>query len=73
MLERTRLAVATRPGFPRERLEAVLAALRQPERVLFFEIEPIPVASSELRRGSAEDDVPAAVAEIIRHEGLYDS
>ena len=27
VLERTRLAVATRPGFPRERLEGVLAAL----------------------------------------------
>ena len=69
VLERTRIAVATRPGFPRERLEGVLAALRQPERVLFFEIEPIPVSSSGLRRRFSEDDVPAAVAEIIRHEG----
>ena len=37
------------PGFPRERLDQVLAQLEQPERVLFFEIEPTPVASSELR------------------------
>ncbi len=73
VLERTRIAVATRPGFPRERLEGVLAALRQPERVLFFEIEPIPVSSSGLRQRFSEDDVPAAVAEIIRHEGLYGS
>src|SRR5581483_4467022 len=33
VLERTRLAVATRPGFPRERLEQVLARLERPERV----------------------------------------
>src|SRR5204863_3352543 len=31
-----KVAVATRPGFPRERLDAVLRGLRQPERVLFF-------------------------------------
>ena len=49
VLARTRIAVATRPGFPPERLDAVLAALRQPERVLFFEIEPTPVSSSDLR------------------------
>src|SRR5262249_21700398 len=42
VLERTRLAVATRPGFPRSELEAVLAQLDRPERVLFFEIEPNP-------------------------------
>ena len=58
MLRRTRLAVATRPGFPRERLDAVLAELEQPERVRFFEIEPIPVASRELRaRLAAGEDV----------------
>ena len=47
VLERARLAVATRPGFPRERLDAVLAALAQPERVVFFEIEPNPAASRD--------------------------
>ncbi len=76
VLSRTRLAVATRPGFPRESLDAVLAGLAQPDRVLFFEIEPTPVASRELRRklAAGEDvsaEVPAAVAEIIRGEGLY--
>ncbi len=76
VLERVRIAVATRPGFPEERLQAVLERLEQPDRVSFFAIEPIPVASSELRARLArgEDvgtDVPSAVADIIRREGLY--
>ncbi len=73
VLERTRIAVATRPGFPRERLEGVLDALRHPERVLFFEIEPTPVSSSDLRRRFVEEDVPPAVAAIVRRQGLYAS
>jgi nicotinate-nucleotide adenylyltransferase len=73
VLERTRIAVATRPGFPRERLEGVLAALSHPERVLFFEIEPIPVASSDLRQQFIDAEVPSAVAEIVHGEGLYAS
>ena len=72
VLELTRLAVATRPGFPREKLEAVLARLDHPERVLFFDIEPTPVASRGLRERFVEADVPSAVAAIIRREGLYD-
>lgn len=76
VLERTRLAVAARPGFPRERLEAVLQKLDRPERVLFFEIEPTPVASRELRAKleAGEDvsaEVPPAVADIIRADMLY--
>ena len=76
MLRRTRLAVATRPGFPRERLDAVLAELEHPERVRFFEIEPTPVASRDLRARLAagedvSDEVPPAVAEILAREGLY--
>jgi nicotinate-nucleotide adenylyltransferase len=71
VLELTRLAVATRPGFPRERLESVLERLDHPERVLFFDIEPTPVASRELRERYVEADVPPAVAEIIRRESLY--
>ena len=71
VLRRTRLAVATRPGFPRERLESVLERLEDPTRVLFFEIEPTPVASRELRERFVEADVPSAVAEIIRADGLY--
>jgi nicotinate-nucleotide adenylyltransferase len=76
VLARSRLAVATRPGFPRERLEEVLGGLRQPDRVLFFDIPPTPAASRDLRvrLGSGEDasgEVPSAVADIIRSDGLY--
>jgi nicotinate-nucleotide adenylyltransferase len=73
VLERARIAVATRPGFPRERLDAVLAELARPDRVLFFEIEPTAVSSSGLRQRFAAGDVPTAVAELIRREALYDS
>jgi nicotinate-nucleotide adenylyltransferase len=73
VLERVRLAVGTRPGFPRERLEAVLARLSRPERVRLFEMDPVPAASRELRRELVQADVPPAVAEIIRREGLYRS
>ena len=73
VLRRVRIAVATRPGFPRERLDAVLAGLEQPERVLFFDIEPTPVASSALRSRFSASDVPSAVADIIRAESLYDA
>lgn len=76
VLAHARLGVATRPGFPRERLESVLQRLDHPERVLFFEIEPQPVASRDLRaRLEAGDDVsdqvPSAVAAMIDEEMLY--
>ena len=71
VLARVRLAVGTRPGFPPERLESVLDGLEQPERVRLFEMEPVPAASRDLRRRLVEADVPPAVAEIIRREGLY--
>jgi nicotinate-nucleotide adenylyltransferase len=73
VLARVRLGVATRPGFPEGRLQAVLDRLRSPERVLFFGIEPTPVASRELRAAFVEGDVPPGVAEIIRRERLYDA
>ncbi len=76
ILRLTRLAVATRPGFPRERLDAVLSQLDRPERVSFFELEPVPAASSDLRtRVAAGEDIsgelPPAVAQIVATEGLY--
>jgi nicotinate-nucleotide adenylyltransferase len=76
VLRRTRLAVATRPGFPRERLDAVLAQLEDPERVRFFDLDPTPVASRDLRARlaageSVTDEVPPAVAEILARESLY--
>jgi len=76
VLELTRLAVATRPGFPRERLESVLAQLEHPERVVFFEIEPNPVASRDVRARVATGEpldglVPPEVERLIRERGLY--
>lgn len=76
MLEHARLGVATRPGFPRERLDAVLAALRRPERVELFTIEPLPVSSTQVRarvaRGEPIDGlVPPAVATLVLERGLY--
>jgi nicotinate-nucleotide adenylyltransferase len=76
VLRLARLGVATRPGFPRHRLDAVLSGLAAPARVTFFELEPTPLASSDLRArlGAGEDvdgDVPAAALAIIRAERLY--
>jgi nicotinate-nucleotide adenylyltransferase len=76
VLELARLGVASRPGYPRERLEEVLAALTQPARVLFFEIEPLSVSSREIREKVARSEpidglVPPAVAAEIVGRGLY--
>jgi nicotinate-nucleotide adenylyltransferase len=76
VLEHARLGVGTRPGVRREELEAVLARLARPERVLFFEIPEVPVASRELRAKVAVGEpirglVPAAVADEIEARGLY--
>jgi nicotinate-nucleotide adenylyltransferase len=76
VLERARLAVATRPGFPPQELDAVRARLGRPERVLFFEIEPNPAASTDVRALVAAGEpldglVPPAVARLIEERGLY--
>jgi nicotinate-nucleotide adenylyltransferase len=76
VLERTRIAVATRPGYPRERLDRVLERLERPDRVQFFELEPVPIASRDVRERVARgepigDVVPAQVAERIAELGLY--
>lgn len=76
VLELARLGVATRPGYSREQLERVLGRLRRPERVRFFEIEPVPISSSEVRERVArghpiEGLVPPAVAGAIAEHGLY--
>lgn len=78
VLELARLGVASRPGYPRGQLDDVLAGLARPERVLFFEIEPVPVSSQEIRervaRGEAIDGlVPPAVEAEIAGRGLYRS
>jgi nicotinate-nucleotide adenylyltransferase len=76
VLELTRLAVATRPGYGRDRLEPVLAELGQPERVVFFEIEPNSTASRDVRARAAAGEpldglVPPAVARLIAERALY--
>jgi len=76
VLRLARLGVATRPGYPRERLQTVLAGLEQPERVLFFDFEPVAAASVDVRGALARGDdvsevIPAAVRGIIEREGLY--
>ncbi len=71
-----RLAVAMRPGYPRDRLEHVLSQLSHPERVRFFEIEPLQISSRDIRERVARGEpieglVPPAVAELIESRGLY--
>jgi nicotinate-nucleotide adenylyltransferase len=76
VLERGRLAVATRPGYPRERIDNVMKQLSRPERVLFFEIEPLPISSRDIRERVARGEdvssfVPPAVARLISERDLY--
>jgi nicotinate-nucleotide adenylyltransferase len=76
VVARARVGVATRPGYPRDRLDAVLSELARPDRVEFFEIEPMPISSREIRNRVARGEpidrfVPPAVAELIETLGLY--
>jgi nicotinate-nucleotide adenylyltransferase len=72
ILDLAELGVGSRPGFPPDRLGTVLARLRRPERVRFFEIEPNPASSTAIRAGDPIDElVPPDVAALIRQQGLY--
>jgi nicotinate-nucleotide adenylyltransferase len=76
ILEHVRLGVATRPGYLRDELERVLGRLERPERVRFFDLEPVPISSSEVRERAREGLpidglVPPAVAVEIDRLGLY--
>jgi nicotinate-nucleotide adenylyltransferase len=76
VLEHVRLAVATRPGFPRERLEPVLEELGRPDRVELFEIAAIPASSTQVRNRIRNGQpigeyVPPEVAAVIDRLGLY--
>jgi nicotinate-nucleotide adenylyltransferase len=76
VLELARVAVATRPGYPRERLEPVLAGLEHPERVEFFEIPAVEASSRDIRARVRRGEpighlVPDAVAREIEDAGLY--
>jgi nicotinate-nucleotide adenylyltransferase len=68
VLERVRLGVATRPGFPVEP--------RGDPRVSFFELEPVPVSGSLIRERCASGEpisglVPPTVEGLIAELGLY--
>ena len=76
VLDRVRLGVATRPGYPREVLDGVLSHLRRPDRVELFEMEPAPISSSEIRGQVAQgapisDLVPEPVVREIERLRLY--
>jgi nicotinate-nucleotide adenylyltransferase len=76
VLEHARLGVATRSGYERAELERVRSRLARPERVEFFELEPVPVSSRQIRalvaRGEAIDGlVPPRVREEIARSNLY--
>ena len=76
VLELVQLGVARRPGVPENILRETLASLVAPDRVLFFDLDPIAVSSSQVRervrRGeSIEGLVPPAVADEIERLGLY--
>ncbi|HUF01429.1 MAG TPA: nicotinate (nicotinamide) nucleotide adenylyltransferase [Gaiellaceae bacterium] len=76
VLELVRLAVALRPGVPDEQLRRAHARLPSPDRILFFELEPVAVSSTEIRervaRGQPIDGlVPAPVGAEIERLGLY--
>lgn len=76
VLELVELAVALRPGVPDERVREALTLVPAPDRISFFELEPVPVSSSQVReriaRGEAiEGLVPGRVAERIAALGLY--
>ena len=70
VLERVRLAVATRPGYPLPSAETDLS------RVSFFEIDPVPVSGTMVRARCARGEalsglVPPTVEQLIRKLGLY--
>jgi nicotinate-nucleotide adenylyltransferase len=76
VLDLVSLGVATRPGFLRESLDRVLARLDHPDRVTFFELDPLPIASTELRERLMRGEdvsalVPSAVRAVIERDGLY--
>jgi nicotinate-nucleotide adenylyltransferase len=76
VLELVTLGVAARPGVPEEELREARARLPAPDRISFFELEPVAVSSTEVRARVARGEpigglVPAGVADAIQHLGLY--
>lgn len=76
VLELVPLGVALRPGVSKAELREARARLPAPDRITFFEMEQIPVSSTEVRervaRGEPIDHlVPREVADAIDRLGLY--
>lgn len=76
VLELVRLGVAMRPGVPDGKLREVRDRFPAPDRILYFEMTPMPVSSSEVRERVARSEpidelVPPKVAEAIARLGLY--
>jgi nicotinate-nucleotide adenylyltransferase len=76
ILEHARVAVAGRPGTARSDFDAVLAQLDRPDRVTFFDLPPVDISASDVRRRVAAGEeygelVPPAVARLIEELGLY--
>lgn len=76
VLQLVRLAVATRPGIALGQVDAVRQRLDADERIVEFDLEPLPISSSEVRERVArqepiDDLVPRAIAEEIARLGLY--
>ena len=76
VLALVRLGVAMRPGVPDRRMRDARARVPAPDRISFFELEPVPVSSSEVRARVAAGEpidelVPPKVAEAIARLGLY--
>jgi nicotinate-nucleotide adenylyltransferase len=76
ILEHARLAVAARPGTSPHNFDEVLGRLERPDRVVFFDLPPVDISASEVRRRVAAGEeyahlVPPAVARLIAELGLY--
>ena len=76
ILELVRLAVAMRPGVPDGSVRDAAARLPAPDRILYFDMPPVAVSSTEVRervaRGEPIDDlVPPTVAAEIAGVGRY--
>jgi len=76
VIEAVRLGVATRPGYPRDRLDAVLARLQRPDRVELFEIPAVAASSTDVRAHIARGEsvvelVPPGVALLLEELDLY--
>lgn len=76
VLQLVRLGVAMRPGVPDGKLREARDRLPAPDRILYFEMTPMLVSSSEVRERVARGEpidalVPPKVAEAIARLGLY--